>query len=270
MKNKLWLILLLSFPMTANALEVPKGGPKDHRVRYINYDPSEVVKITAHYGWSTHIQFADEESIKDPGIAMGDENAWTIAPIGNHLFLKPKEDQAGTNMTVLTSHRTYNFELLAHESQSGSKTDDMMFQVVFRYPEVEQAIALAKEESKHLRDLMNDKDVIVSKNMNYWIMGSEDISPSKTFDDGRFTRITFPPGNDKPAIFIENEDGTESLVNRHVEGDTIVVHKVSRKLILRKGNQVACLVNKSYGLAGRGTPTGSTDPDVVRVIKGAK
>ncbi len=270
-KRDFILVLLLCLvSSSAFALKTPKGGKYDHRVRYVDYKPGQVYRITAHYGWSTHIMFSPGETIKNPGIAMGDDNAWHIAPIGNSLFIKPKEDEPDTNMTVLTSKRTYNFLLQAHDSKSGPHPKDMIFQVAFRYPDEERAIAKAKANAKRLQDKLNDKDAIFASNMNYWVKGSDAVAPARAFDDGRFTYLTFKPAQDIPAIFLKNDDGTESLVNRHVEGRTVTIHKISKHFVLRKGNSVACLVNESFSLDGKGTPTGSTDPDVVRTIKGAK
>jgi type IV secretion system protein VirB9 len=55
------------------ALEVPRGGPYDKRVKFVDYKAAEVVKIVGHYGFSTHIQFGAGETIEQ--IAMGDDGA---------------------------------------------------------------------------------------------------------------------------------------------------------------------------------------------------
>ncbi|MGV8294310.1 TrbG/VirB9 family P-type conjugative transfer protein, partial [Pseudomonas aeruginosa] len=65
-------------------------------------------------------------------------------------------------------------------------------------------------------------------------------------DDGTFTRITFANNRRMPAVYEQDEKGNEHLVNWTVEGDSMIVHRVYRKLVLRKGDAVACLVNKGY------------------------
>ena len=76
---------------------------------------------------------------------------------------------------------------------------------------------------------------------------------------------------DMPAVYATDADGTESLVNTNVEGNEIVVHRMVRKLTLRKGAAVACVVNKSFDLdGGRDNTTGTVAPDVQRVIRGVR
>ena len=76
----------------ATAAKVPTGGPSDYRVRYINYSKYEVINLFVHYGYSTHIEFAPGEIVENIGI--GDPAAWHLSPVGNHLFIKPKEKKA--------------------------------------------------------------------------------------------------------------------------------------------------------------------------------
>ena len=72
-----------------------------------------------------------------------------------------------------------------------------------------------------------------------------------------------------PAVYVENADGSESLVNVHVEGDVIAVHKIAKKLVLRKGKLVACVFNRAYDPDGISNTSGTTVPGVKRVIKGS-
>lgn len=260
------LLMLISAPATA--LEIPRGGPRDGRVKYINYNPSEVVRVVGHYGYSTHIQFAPGELIEH--IAPGDKEAWDLAPVENHLFLKPVGDKAATNMTVVTNRRIYNFELFAHWSKKGTRPKDMYFQVNFRYPQEEAVNALLEADSRKLQDrIRNNQPVAV--NWNYWARGSSDVTPNRAFDDARFTYLTFSNNRDMPAVYIVNPDGSESLVNTHINpkhSDTVVVHKVSQRLVLRKGASVACIYNKSFDKDGISNTTGTTIYGVERVVKG--
>nr|WP_173645529.1 P-type conjugative transfer protein VirB9 [Marinobacterium profundum] len=252
------------------ALEIPHGGPLDKRVRFIDYKGAEVVQLVGHYGFSTHIQFSPSEAVQQ--IAMGDPDAWEIAPVGNHIFIKPKGKKPATNMTVITSRRVYNFELSAHWSQNGAHSNDMLFQVNFRYPEEIAARAKAEAEAREMQARLNQSDNPVPANWNYWSKGSEEVTPRKAFDDGRFTFLTFTNNSEMPAIYVVNQDGSESLVNTHIDPenpDTIVVHKVAAQLVMRKGNSVACIFNKSYDPEGVTNKSGTTIHGVERVIKGS-
>ena len=169
MKFLMLILCLAALPLSAAALEIPKGGEFDARVKFIDYNPAEVVGVTAHYGYSTHIEFAPGESILK--IGMGDRQAWDIGKLGNHLFVKPVGDQAGTNMTVLTDKRVYNFELSAHASKRGArpKPNDMFFQVKFRYPEDEALQAQAIAKNNTLQNRLNQHDENAPQNWNYWV-----------------------------------------------------------------------------------------------------
>jgi type IV secretion system protein VirB9 len=204
-------------------------------------------------------------------IALGDTGAWEIAPVHNHIFLKPKADKAQTNMTVLTNRRVYNFELSARWPKRGARPapNDMFFQVNFRYPEEEAAQARAEAKAKALSERLSQTPEPTPANWNYWVKGAPEVSPSRAFDDGRFTYVSFAPNRAMPAVYIADPDGSERLVNTHVDGETIVVHEVARQLVLRDGPSVACLFNKAFDADGPGTPNATTASKVRRIIKGA-
>ncbi|GGO83774.1 P-type conjugative transfer protein VirB9 [Marinobacterium nitratireducens] len=267
------LLVCLSITGSAGALETPRGGPYDSRVKFINYNAAEVVKVVGHYGFSTHIQFGPTEEVQQ--IAMGDKDAWEIAPVANHIFIKPKGEKAVTNMTVITTRRVYNFELSAHWSRNGAHPhpNDMFFQINFHYPEEEAARIAAEAEAKRLQKRLNRSSDPVPVNWNYWAKGAADVTPDKAFDDRRFTYLTFANNSEMPAIYIVNPDGSESLVNTHIDPespDTIVVHRVARQFVMRKGSSVACVFNKTYDPNGVTNETGTTTPGIQRVIKGSR
>lgn len=263
--------LVLSF--NAAALERPQAGEHDSRIRFIDYNPYEVVDVVVHYGFSTHIKFSENESIDK--IAMGDKSAWSVGPVKNHLFLKAAKEKADTNMTVVTNKRVYNFELSAHWSQNGAHPvpNDMFFQVNFKYPEEQKRL----EELDKLAMVLNKKLNINEKpnevNKNYWSKGTPELTPNKAFDDKRFTYLTFANNKEMPAIYVVNSDGSESLVNTNIDpkdNETIIIHKIAKQFVLRKGNAVVCVFNKSYDANGISNKTGTTSSTVKRVIKGAE
>ncbi len=118
----------------AYAEKSPKAGPVDSRIRTVIYSPRDVTEIRGHYGYQTLIEFNKDETITN--IALGDSLAWYVNPneTGNLLFVKPVEDNATTNLTVVTDKRTYHFELNASSAKS-SHAKNMAFHVQFKYPE---------------------------------------------------------------------------------------------------------------------------------------
>lgn len=276
MKFILSAALVASAAMPAWALSTPEAGRFDYRVKFVDYNAQDVVKLVAHYGYQIDVVMADDEAVVDGGVFLGDANAWKFGTHRNHVFLKPSAQFAETNLTFLTNKgRSYSFLLDAHVNKQGPATFDMYFQVNFRYPEEEarlQAIlAKAEAEQKRLDDARNT--VVEPTNLNYQAQGSELFTPDAAYDNGTFTYLVFNGNREIPAVFVVNEDGSESLVNRTIEGEKIVIHGIAGKFVLRKGNSVTCIFNDSYN-ANKGGPNvernGSPVPTIQRVTKGVK
>ncbi len=233
--------LLLALAGTpALAMRESRPIQVDHRVRIVMFQPDEVYKFIGHYRYQSTIEFASDEEIKT--ISMGDSTAWMLNPSGNRLFLKPLEQDATTNMTVITSKHTYLFELHAFE------TDDindkaMVFVMRFVYPDDN-----VKTVSHYLDSVPSPElDADPSKyNFNYTISGSDDIAPVRIFDDGEFTYFQFRNKNaEVPAFFLVDSKGNESLINYRTRGDYIVLERVTSRLTLRHGTDIVCVFNES-------------------------
>jgi type IV secretion system protein VirB9 len=102
------------------------------------------------------------------------------------------------------------------------------------------------------------------KNYDYWFCGSPSIKPVAAFDDGVHTRITFGAKAELPALFVRNDDGTESLLNFSIENGDVVVHRVAGRFILRRGQLTGCIVNKGFSGGGERLKSGTVAPDVQR------
>ncbi len=290
------VFLLFLMPSLLRAETAPNVSPYDSRVRVINYNQMDVVKLSTFYGVSTHVKFADNESITD--VAVGDDVAWQIVPRDNHLFIKPKAKKADTNVTVVTNKRVYNFALVvvprSIKDEKAWKDPNLVYDVTFRYPDDEKAkfaadaAAKAKEEEiKRRRELIKSRfsdltaqgDIIgnagvensiplENQNYNYWMAGSPALSPTAARDDGRFTYLAFSHNRDMPAVYSVDAEGKEALINTNVVGNTIIIHRVVPKLVLRKGNAVVCIRNNSFDLnGGADNKSGTIAPDIERVIK---
>jgi type IV secretion system protein VirB9 len=254
--------------MLAAAESIPRSGHDDARIKSVDYNPSNVVRIIGHYGYSTDIEFAPDEHVKT--IALGDSLAWDVAPSGSHLFVKPREADAVTNATVVTNKHVYQFSLDARHVSglTGPRSAGMYFVVRFRYPQSAAALARAQQARAQQAHLLAGLDAPPTPvNWDYYACGTRALWPSQVYDDGRFTYLRFPNAEAIPAIFIVNADGTESLVNGEMMGDQYVVQATARKLILRRGKAVACIQNRGYNPRGIATPTDTVSPHVRRTIK---
>lgn len=225
-------------PDFALALQEPRPVATDNRIRTVRFSPNEVFKFLGHYGYQSSIEFSPEEVIQT--VSVGDSIAWLIDPAKDRLFIKPIEQDAMTNMTVITDQRTYHFELHARETEN-IQDNDMVFVLRFVYPDDDMAALNVGTDP--VPDYMAEPERF---NFNYTIQGPDLIAPLRIFDDGEFTYFEFRDKNaDLPAFFHVDAQGNEELVNFRTRGDYIVVERVSSVFTLRRGAYVACVFNEA-------------------------
>lgn len=253
--------LLLSQQCLAE--EVPHAGSRDNRVRFVDFHPSEVYRVNAQYGIATNIIFSSEVT----NVVIGDPNAWEVAKVDNRLFIRPLEDDPGTNMTVVTQdQKSHNFWLSSRIPRTDNNLNNTMFQISFRYPEDERQERLREREQDRIENALDEAGTR-ARNWLYYVKGSEDLSPVYAYDDGRFTYLTFLKNQDMPAVFIEDENG-EYTPNTHVEDNTIVIEEVAEKIVLRYGNKVACVFNEGPASYDDALPDSRTvSPHVERRVR---
>ncbi len=261
-------------PRIAVAVETPKPGSADTRVRTIEYDPQQVVRITGVIRTATQILFSPEETILH--VALGDASGWEVAPERNVLFAKPVALRRPTNLIVTTERpggvtRHYHFELTTRGGPSGPGSVDTVFAVQFRYPADERRIlaqAISAETQAleaRILQLRLERGVLEgARNLAYSFQGSAAISPSEVTDNGRFTVLRFPGAQPVPAVYAIAPDGSETLVPFDVRGEFLVIHAVMAQLRLRRGREVLCIFNTA--LRPLGSPSGTAAPDVTRTI----
>lgn len=244
------------------ALNTPKPFAYDARVRHVKYNPQDVVQIETVIGIATHIVLEKGEQYITH--AFGDSKAWAFTNERNHYFIKPKEYDADTNLTIVTDRRTYYFRLHYYESRDVLA----MYGIIFLYSDSdtkqmeELARKLAVEQGLNTKNL--------GYNLAYTMSGDIDIAPVNVWDNNEFTYFKFPGNRDIPGIYMVDAEGKESIVNRNVIGDAndiVVVHKVNHKWILRLGNRALAIFNDNYDSKGTGNITGTVSPNIKRIIK---
>lgn len=243
----------------AHAETVPEPGRVDRRLREVEYNPAEVYRLRGHAGYQIDLQFEAGETFT--GLGAGDVEALAFVAQENHLFLKPRAAEVRTNLTVLTSRRQYQFDYSASQEPPGGEA---IYALRFVYPApsppAADPVESRLEEARRTR----------RRNVDYWYAGRASIKPLSVYDDGVHTRLTFAPRTELPAIFARNEDGSESLLNFSMEAGDVIVHRVARRLILRRGALRACIVNKGFGGSGERLDSGTLAPTVTRATPGAR
>lgn len=240
-KNKLCMAVVLAFCVTSQpvfALQTPRAISTDSRIRTVRYSPNEVYQFIGHYNYQSSIEFEADEKIQT--VSLGDSTGWLVNPSNNLLFLKPVDQNALTNMTVITDKRTYFFELHAQETKD-IRDKNMVFSYRFLYP---QSDSSALDFS--VADAAPNIDEDTSKyNFNYSIRGSSLVEPIRIFDDGEFTYFEFRDKNAEiPAFFNVDSTGSEELINFRKRGNYIVVERVSSRFTLRRGADIVCVYNE--------------------------
>lgn len=243
---------------------VPGTGGPDSRIRVADYDPGQVYVLRGRVGYQIDLQFDPEESFV--GLAAGDIEGLTFVAQGNHLFLKPRAAGVVTNLTVLTSRRQYQFD---YSAQSASRMVPAlaMYVVRFRYPNSAQAAAAARSADRDLEQHLEEASGKRAHNTDYWFCGPDLLRPAAAWDDGVQTHLLFGQRAEQPAIFVRNDDGTESLLNFSIESGEVVIHRIARRLIVRRGALTACIVNKGFAGIGERLPSGTVAPEVHRTSR---
>lgn len=270
------LLLTAGWSSATLALETPRGAPQDSRIRFVDYQPYNITRVVGSLRSSVQVEFAADEEIAH--VALGNTVAWEVAPAGNILFLKARENQPVTNISVVTtrrdgSTRSYQMELTVRDGPVAGG-QDTYFYVKYRYPaddaerRRQEATARARAAQAGQADtVLALHEQIGPRNWRYTAQGSATLEPQAVYDNGKITTFAFTGNQEMPAIYMENSDGTESLVPKSVDGDLVLAHAISRKFILRRGGDVLCIFNEAYDPVGIDPDTNTTSPSVERVMK---
>ncbi|MBB5447810.1 MULTISPECIES: TrbG/VirB9 family P-type conjugative transfer protein [unclassified Paraburkholderia] len=263
----LWLAGLLVVSLSARAYDVP-GWSNDSRVRQIVYASDAVVRIEAQRGFATHIALDPHEQIQV--VAPGDRDGWqVVANRGDHdVYLKPQLAAHDSNLEIRTDKRSYSFDLVVLPLKARFANGDEMYRVTFVYRGEMKAHAQAETDAEVVSRRLAQSPAI--RNTRYSMQAmlhSDDIAPTAAWDDGRFTYIRIPSNRRIPATFRVADNGTESVVDKHMEGDTIVVHEVAKRFVLRLGDEVVGIWNDAYDMDGVPPSDGTTVSGVKRVLR---
>lgn len=262
----------------AGAVEVPTPSKKDARLREVMYAPDQVYRINMILGVGTRILLGKDEKIKSAAPGFGadckdEAMAWCIvADVGsNEIYVKPKSRATEpNNLEVTTDKRVYSFDFVLNKD---FKRDvDGMFRVTFLYPEEAKKVDKEAEAAAVVQERLEAKNK--PRNWNYAkevLPGADGIEPVMAYDDGRFTYFKFKGNKEMPEVFTVEEGGAEAQAATHVEGDakdTLVVHRIAKRFVLRLGKQVVGIWNDGYGDPGVTAPDGVTVEGLKRVVRG--
>ncbi|MBL8687143.1 MAG: TrbG/VirB9 family P-type conjugative transfer protein [Alphaproteobacteria bacterium] len=271
MKISFSLVICLLFSTVASAEELPKAGNSDERVRWVNYNPWEVVNIHTVSRTVTKITVSENEAIMQ--VSLGDTLGWETVVAGNNVLLKPREIHPPTNMTIITrrptgAFRSYQFYIEAREGEI-TQNSGAFFAINFKYPQDEEEQRKAEAEARRIA--LEQRKTIINlsfdgpKNWAYTGEGNPDLEPTEVSDNGQLTFMTFP--GKFPVIYAVSSDGTEEIIPFTTEGNTVILHSVAPQWRLRQGKQVFCVWNEAYNTKTSTPTTGTINNNIERVIR---
>ena len=241
---------------------VPARGDPDPRVRIAAYDGNQVYKLRGVVGYQVDLEFEVGEHFT--GLGAGDIEGLSFVGQENHLFLKPKALKVATNITVLTNRRQYQFDYAAALRAVGD--DDSIYVLRFIYADTQSKAdtdAASRKVDAQLQNAAQGR----RQNVDYWYCGDPTLRPVAASDDGLHTRLSFSPQAELPAIFVRNADDSESLLNFSMDSGDVIIHRIARRLVLRRGRLTGCIVNQGYSGGTSRLDTGTVAPDVDRKVQ---
>jgi type IV secretion system protein VirB9 len=237
--------------------QMPVTAPTDPRIRSLLYVPDQVVRVRGWVGYHVDLEFEPGESFVTLG--GGDLSALIFGAYSNHLVLKPKAPSLRTNLTVFTNKRTYVIDYAVSAGRPDPATDELVYSLRFNYP----PIAGPTLPEQITQDLAASPAARF-QNLDYWYCGNSLLQPVAVSDDGVHTRLRFGPSAELPAIFVRSEDGSESLLNYSMDGPDMVIHRLARHFILRRGKLVGCVTNQGFIGSGERLESGTVSRQVRR------
>lgn len=260
------------------AKPAPKVDPKvkkpDSRIRTVTYVRDEIVTIYGYFGFDTYVELDPDEEIDEDASSLGFIGPWKIKALRNKFKVKPfwEKKEKGpdgsetlapfptnveSNLTIVTDKRVYLFTLTCRNRcvAATSEANGMTYLLRFRYPD--PRFVGSEDVNENRRNYLYSAQSMP---------GTEGEDPAYVWDNGLFTYLRYYKLQEIPAVFIVNQDGTESVVDTNVQhGDTIVIPRVVPKLILRKGEKYATFIIRE-GMLDRlfGPNTGTVVPGMMK------
>lgn len=245
----------------------------DSRIKTFVFNENEVFNITTHYGYQSNIEFGPKETIET--VSVGDRVAWQIIPAGRRLFIRAQEENAHTNMTIVTNLRAYQFDLRSSSADAVFGSEELTYVVRFFYPGespgmmpvsyappapvtvpqvVREPIAMTPPPAPAPTPVSYTAPAPVAAplsnaayNYRYTFSGNNTVAPVKIYDDGRTTFFKFKPGASPQFSVITARGEQLSVPSRRVDSQTYAVDMVAPRFALRNGGSQVIVYNESSG-----------------------
>jgi type IV secretion system protein VirB9 len=248
--------------------------PEDysHAACIYDYNPNQVYEVYTQPLRITDVYLEIGENLVD--MFTSDSERWLVAAGANysggsqiqHVYVKPKEKNLSASMTINTDRRVYHFLLRSYDD---AYMPIVRFQYKFglsnifergaaqNYGGGNHALGGGLSETDAAANTQTpwatiNKPVVAETNealldprflsfdyiLRYSIFSKPNWMPRLVYDDGKKTYVNFDTGIlqlEMPAIFEERNN----LVNYRVNGNTIIIDKLIRKMTITiKGKKI--------------------------------
>jgi type IV secretion system protein VirB9 len=241
------------------ALLNPAAHAGDSRLLTVRYHDNVVIRVPGRPGVQAAIAFGADEHIDN--VAIGDANLWQVTPNKrvNILFVKPLRARARTNLTVVTDQHSYFFDLV------GAPGEPVLYMLRFTYPDPPKPAApppplTGDEKAIAAGDAASAPIDPAALDFAWRAKGKAALQPTRVFDDGRDTYLTWPDKTALPAILVDDGKGNEGPVNFTEKAGTIVVEGVPARIVLRAGKDSAVLEHLISEHPGEHSPAHPAPP----------
>lgn len=201
-----------------------------------NYYKSNTYEVYTKVNFTTALKFNSDEEIVYVG--GGDTENWMIDETKGGsdgsaiIFVKPNDENLLTNLTVVTTKRTYFIMLHSSKNRRYNPL------VEWSYP-YEASMKFKRKDGKAYEYNHEIKsNVKDAKDLNFGYTWSKkySFSPEQVYNDGVKTIIILPKQlQESPVVYGYSEDGELTLINSRTIDNKIIIDKVVNKLQLVLG-----------------------------------
>lgn len=221
------ILMLCTISSSLSAIN-PRRVAEDGRIKFVKYNPDNVVRLTTQPGRVTVVELASDEQVLSK--AYGKKDDWAIVSKANTVQLGPKSLNGNTNLVIQTNKRLYFIDLIVTKN-SGT------YKVKYLY----DAPLLKNDYLKYGERSWVKKQ----PNYCYYGFGDKELKPVIMYDDGVFTYFKFANHLNLPTIYSLSPDSSEAVVASHIDNNGwVVVHELSKRFNIRLGKKVLGIVNK--------------------------
>ena len=212
------------------------------RIRTAPYSADQVYRLTGFVGYQTDLEFETGETFV--GLGRRGYRGDLLRRPGQSSVPEAQGREGRDESDVLT--------ITAHLSSSTTRRVRRA-RIAMRGGDLRPALHLSEHGGTTPRGSRGARALLSTHRPRTSTIGSAAIrrsSPSRPPMMACTPGLTFAAKAEQPAIFVLNDDGSESLLNFSMDEGDVILHRVARRFILRRGQ--ACGLHCEQRLQWRG------------------